>query len=153
MAASFQRVVIRILLATGWVAGTCVTLPASAASGGMDPTREFITTCTYGALAGGLVGAATLAFSDDPGNKIGNVAKGASLGLYVGIALGLYMISGPSGGEDDAAAAAAAGITKIDAPVKHSVAKSIQPPSFAVYPMLSERGVEGARAQFNLLSF
>ena len=119
----------------------------------MDPTREFITTCTYGALAGGLVGAATLAFSDDPGNKIGNVAKGASLGLYVGIALGLYMISGPSGGEDDAAATAAAGITKIDAPVKRSVAKSIQPPSFAVYPMLSERGVEGARAQFNLLSF
>lgn len=148
MAGSFQRNVVRILVLVIVVAGIVAASPARAAGGGTDPTREFITTCTYGALAGGLVGAATLAFSEDP--KIGNVAKGASLGLYVGIVLGLYMISGPSGGDDDAAAA---GTAQINAPEKRSISRSIRPPSFALYPLLGERGVEGARAQFSLVTF
>ena len=54
------------------------------------PEREFIMSCTYGVMAGTLVGAATLAFSSSPGNNLQNVARGASLGLYLGIALGYY---------------------------------------------------------------
>ncbi len=55
-----------------------------------SPEREFIMSCTYGVMAGTLVGAATLAFSSSPGNNLQNVARGASIGLYLGIALGYY---------------------------------------------------------------
>lgn len=54
--------------------------------------REFITSCTYGVMAGTLVGAAMLAFTDQPGENLSKVARGASLGLYVGILLGAYVI-------------------------------------------------------------
>jgi hypothetical protein len=54
--------------------------------------REFIMSCTYGVLAGGLVGAASLAFEDKPGDNLQRVARGASLGLYAGIALGYYTV-------------------------------------------------------------
>lgn len=46
----------------------------------------------YGVLAGTLVGAASLAFTEDPGNNLNHVARGASLGLYTGILLGLYVV-------------------------------------------------------------
>ena len=55
--------------------------------------KEFITSCTYGVLAGTLVGAASLAFTNQPGENLQQVARGASLGLYAGIALGFYVIS------------------------------------------------------------
>ncbi len=48
-------------------------------------------TSTYGALAGALVGAASLAFSEDPANHMSNISKGASIGLYAGILLGAYI--------------------------------------------------------------
>lgn len=54
--------------------------------------REFIASCTYGVLAGTLVGAASLAFTKRPGDNLNRVARGASLGLYTGILLGLYVI-------------------------------------------------------------
>jgi hypothetical protein len=57
-----------------------------------SPEREFIMSCTYGVLAGTLVGAATLAFTKQPGQNLQNVARGASLGLYAGIALGFYTV-------------------------------------------------------------
>ena len=53
--------------------------------------REFTTSVIYGTLAGTLVGAATLAFTTDPGGNLNNVARGASYGLYAGILLGLYV--------------------------------------------------------------
>lgn len=106
-------------------------------------TRDFITTCTYGAIAGGLVGAATLAFSEDPSKKVGNIARGASLGLYAGIAIGLYMIYGQNAMDEDAAAAA--GLTQYR-PV-------IKAPTFAFAPIVSERGLEGASAQYQILAF
>lgn len=53
--------------------------------------REFLMSCTYGILAGALVGAATLALEDDPSQKVNRIAKGASLGLYSGILLGAYV--------------------------------------------------------------
>ncbi len=54
--------------------------------------KEFIMSCTYGVLAGTLVGAATLAFTKNPGDNLQNVARGASLGLYAGIGLGYYTV-------------------------------------------------------------
>lgn len=57
-----------------------------------NPMREFTMSCTYGVLAGTLVGAATLAFTDQPGDNLNKVARGASLGLYAGILLGLYVV-------------------------------------------------------------
>ncbi len=55
-------------------------------------SKEFIASCMYGVLAGTLVGAASLAFTDRPGDNLNRVARGASLGLYTGIALGLYVV-------------------------------------------------------------
>lgn len=57
-----------------------------------SPEKEFIMSCTYGVLAGTLVGAASLAFEDDPGDNLQKVARGASIGLYVGIGLGFYTV-------------------------------------------------------------
>ena len=57
-----------------------------------SPTREFIMSCTYGVMAGTLVGAASLAFTDKPSDNMNKVARGASLGLYTGILLGIYVV-------------------------------------------------------------
>ena len=56
-----------------------------------DATREFVTSCVYGSIAGTLVGVASLAFTSQPGENLRNVARGASLGLYAGILLGAYV--------------------------------------------------------------
>lgn len=55
-------------------------------------SREFVSSCMYGVLAGTLVGAASLAFTKHPGDNLNRVARGASLGLYTGILLGLYVV-------------------------------------------------------------
>ncbi len=57
-----------------------------------EPLREFLMSCTYGVLAGSLVGAATLAFREQPGEHLKSIAVGASLGLYAGILLGSYIV-------------------------------------------------------------
>jgi hypothetical protein len=54
--------------------------------------REFILSCTYGVLAGTMMGAATLAFTERPSDHLYRVARGASLGLYAGILLGAYVV-------------------------------------------------------------
>src|ERR1700722_20222322 len=66
--------------------------PFAKANGG----KEFTTSVIYGTLAGTLVGAATLAFTTNPGDNLNNVARGASYGLYAGILLGLYVTYGVS---------------------------------------------------------
>lgn len=67
-----------------------LSLPAAHAA---DNTgREFMMSCTYGVLAGTLVGAASLAFTSRPGDNLNKVARGASLGLYTGILLGFYVV-------------------------------------------------------------
>lgn len=60
--------------------------------GSSTATREFIMSCTYGVLAGTLVGAASLAFVSKPSENLNRVARGASIGLYAGILLGLYVV-------------------------------------------------------------
>ncbi len=67
-----------------------------------EPMRDFIMSCSYGVLAGTLVGAATLAFSDKPGDNLNKIARGASFGLYAGILLGTYVLYGvPDGATED----------------------------------------------------
>lgn len=70
-----------------------------------NSTREFVMSCTYGVLAGTLVGAASLAFTKQPSKNMHRVARGASLGLYTGIVLGLYVVyvvPSLEGGDDEA---------------------------------------------------
>lgn len=66
-----------------------------------DPGREFLMSVTYGTLAGTLLGTASLAFTDKPGDKLQRIARGASLGLYFGILLGLYVVYGVSDESDE----------------------------------------------------
>lgn len=68
-----------------------LNVSAQNADPGRQKTREFLMSCTYGILTGTLVGAASLAFTDSPGDNLHRVARGASLGLYAGIALGYYI--------------------------------------------------------------
>lgn len=130
-----------------------------------EPIREFVLSAGYGVLAGGLVGAATLAFSDKPGENLNRIARGASIGLYAGIALGLYVVYGvpgddveeimvlnlPDGSQDSDGSQLSS--QRLQALSSRSVVKMIEPPRFTVAPVLGERGIEGAAAQMNLLRF
>jgi hypothetical protein len=58
--------------------------------------------CTYGVMAGTLVGVASLAFTTQPSENLNRVARGASIGLYAGILLGLYVVYIVPGLEEDA---------------------------------------------------
>lgn len=132
-----------------------VTVGAADVALAGDPARDFMVSCSYGVLAGTLVGGATLAFSDMPGDNLNKVARGASLGLYAGILLGLYVIyGGPANEEDDGAAAAAAQLGA-SAPLEHrrqsQMAQTM--PSFVVAPILGGHGLEGAQAQAQVFSF
>lgn len=68
-----------------------------------NQAREFVMSCTYGVMAGTLVGAASLAFTSKPSDNLNRVARGASIGLYLGIALGLYVVYIVPGLEEEAA--------------------------------------------------
>jgi len=72
------------------IASLLIVSPGAFASTG----KEFTTSVIYGTLAGALVGAATLAFTSNPGDNLNNVARGASYGLYAGILLGIYVTYG-----------------------------------------------------------
>ena len=63
-------------------------MPAKAKASEM---RTFLLSCAYGTVIGAAVGLATVAISDDPGSKSQNIARGASIGLYAGIGLGIYL--------------------------------------------------------------
>lgn len=120
-----------------------VSVPATAFAQGqtaggapVNSTREFMLSATYGALAGALVGGASLAFSDRPGDNLNKVARGASLGLYAGILLGLYVVYGSRGGssyDDDAAL--------------------YTEPKLLIAPVVTDRGLEGAEARYSVLNF
>ena len=98
--------------------------------------REFVLSCSYGVLAGTLVGAATLAFSDKPGDNLNKIARGASLGLYAGMLLGFYVMYGDSGPDED-----------------EEDIVMIEPPRLLVAPIIADRGLEGAAAQYTVFKF
>lgn len=109
-----------------------------------DQTREFMLSATYGALAGTLVGAATLAFSDKPGENLNKVARGASLGLYAGILLGLYVAYGSSNSDADDAAAQ---LKNTSYKLQHRAL------DLMVAPVIGDRGLEGAQASYTVIHF
>lgn len=133
--------------------------------------REFVMSCSYGVLAGTLVGAASLAFSDRPGDNLNKIARGASIGLYAGILLGLYVVYGVSaeGGEEAPTAEELTSLGDVRLPLtwpkRPTVSLSLAGKtvgSFAgnftgktvmVMPIVSERGLVGAAAQLSILSF
>ena len=78
------------------IVGSSLLAPVAHAD---EELKKFLRTCTYGVIAGGLVGAASLAFSEDPGSNLNPIARGASLGLYGGIAVGLIGMN-PESQED-----------------------------------------------------
>jgi len=97
--------------------------------GGSLP-KEFMTSVTYGVLAGTLVGAATLAFTKSPGENLNKIARGASLGLYLGIGLGFYVVYGVDDGREDDLG----GVGQFKLSKKHSL------PKLALYPIFTEKG-------------
>lgn len=102
-------------------------------------SREIITSATYGVLAGTIVGSATLAFTENPGDNLSRIARGASLGLYAGLILGFYVTYGVSSEAEY---------------YEEGVQVWREPPKFALIPLSDERGhIEGASAQWNFHRF
>lgn len=103
------------------------------------PVKEFVMSCTYGVLAGTLVGAASLAFTSQPGENLHRVARGASLGLYAGIALGFYVVYGVPDETEN---------------YEDPTVFRMKPTKIALLPILDEQGtVDGARIQYYIRSF
>lgn len=76
------------------LAGAVLVSPVREARAASQEARVFLLTSTYGVMAGSLTGLASLAFYSKPSAHMRNVAVGASLGLYMGIALGAYLLYG-----------------------------------------------------------
>ncbi len=114
-----------------------VSLPRASAQ--VSPPKEFITSVTYGVLAGTLMGIASLAFTRNPGDNLNKIARGASLGLYLGIALGLYVTYG---------------VGDEPPPDDLGYRRPIKEPDFIVYPIISENAsIEGVAGMYKAFSF
>lgn len=112
--------------------GLALVSPAARAD---SASREFVMSCTYGVLAGTLVGAAMLAFTDQPGENLSKVARGASIGLYTGILLGLYVVYGVDENEEEP--------DMLNGP-SEGWRRTKTAPTWALVPTFGERGVDGA---------
>lgn len=58
-----------------------------------EELKKFLTSCGYGTLAGAGLGLASLVFEKKPNESYGNIARGASLGLYAGIGYGFILLN------------------------------------------------------------
>jgi hypothetical protein len=122
-----------------------LSLPSAWAVEGENTTREFIMSCTYGVMAGTLVGAASLAFTHKPGDNLNRVARGASLGLYTGILLGVYVVyivPGLESTEEEADPVAAFG-----------AGKRTPPPVIFTPIFTAQSKLDGYKADWTVLSF
>lgn len=110
-----------------------------------NQARSFIRACTFGVLTGALVGTAMLAFEDQPGENLQQIARGASLGLYVGIGLGLWVMYGNPGGSSEPS----------NDELLNAIGDgaSLEPPPVYLVPLISENRIEGAMALYNLATF
>lgn len=117
-----------------------------------DSTKEFLMACTYGVLTGTLVGAATLAFRDKPGDNLKSIARGASLGLYAGILLGVYVVyfvpTAGDPGDPESPADAPEDLPKVEGPLEEDAFRPV------FYPIFSENNrLEGAGVDLKILTF
>lgn len=128
-----------------WIVAIAVSLflvaPPSHANTNM---REFIMSCTYGVLAGTLVGAAMLAFTDQPGDHLSKVARGASIGLYAGILLGVYVVYGVDDKETEP--------DLMNGP-SEGWQRPLQRTQWAIVPTLHQSRPDGAAWTGTILSF
>lgn len=103
-----------------------------------NPGREFIMSCTYGVLAGTLVGAASLAFVGKPGDNLNRVARGASYGLYAGILLGFYVVYI---------------VPSMETPEDDQLPALNNKRRWDVAPVFSPQGLDGVQAQWTVTRF
>lgn len=75
------------------VAALMIASPSFAAG---ENLINFLKTCGWGTVIGAGAGAVSLAFTDKPSDHTGDIARGASLGLYGGIAYGLIDLNQPT---------------------------------------------------------
>lgn len=83
---------LKIFFNTVFLSGLLLLSPQLANA---EELKNFLLSCAYGTAAGAALGLSTVAFAEDPSSKTVNIAKGASLGLYAGMAIGWYMNYGP----------------------------------------------------------
>ncbi|MBN8541637.1 MAG: hypothetical protein J0L82_14695 [Deltaproteobacteria bacterium] len=133
------------VILTGVLSAILVTPRAAKA----EPMRDFVMSCSYGVLAGTLVGAATLAFSDKPGDNLNKVARGASFGLYAGILLGLYVVYGVPN-QEEADIRDQLGQYQFNLQPGRRVAEL---PRLLISPVMGERGVEGGEVRYSFYRF
>ena len=123
--------------------------------GRADSNREFLLSCTYGILAGALVGAASLAVEDDPSAKVHRVARGASLGLYSGILLGLYVVYVVPAQLQNEDAEDLRRYEERVLPGDYGIRKKMefQPPRVALLPVFENQRLTGAALSYNIANF
>ncbi len=92
----FTRVGQLLLVGALIFTGSKVNAEQKSGSSPSGPLQAFMLTTTYGVIAGTLTGLASLAFYEEPSTKTKNIAVGASLGLYVGIIMGAWIVYSPS---------------------------------------------------------
>jgi hypothetical protein len=126
--------------------------------------REFLLSCTYGVLAGALVGAASLAVEDNPSDKVHRVARGASLGLYTGILLGLYVVYVvPAQIEAEQEENLEEQYEDVIDPEDYGLRREplrfksqmrvIEPPKLTIYPVMENQRITGAAFNYSIVRF
>lgn len=127
-----------------------------------DAGREFLLSCTYGVLAGALVGAASLAVEDNPGDKLHRVARGASLGLYTGILLGLYVVyvvpaqleaEEQKELDEEYEQSIDADDYGYENAIKVQRQFSYKPPKLLIHPVIENNRVTGAALNYSIIRF
>jgi len=84
-----KKTAIAVMLTTCFA--FCVPAPVcKAASSSLEVV---LTDSLWGAGIGALAGAATLAFVDDAGDHTARIYQGAAIGLFLGMAFGVYELS------------------------------------------------------------
>lgn len=127
-----------------------ITLPQVSRA---DAGREFLLSCTYGVLAGALVGAASLAVEDNPSDKVHRVARGASLGLYSGILLGLYVVYVVPAQLEAEEEEELEQIQETIEPDDYGRLMRYKPPKLTFYPVVEQNRITGAAVNYSVIRF
>lgn len=76
-----------------WIVALSLLMSGSQAFAVEGDLGRFLKACAWGTAIGAATGVVTLAFESKPSEHTVNVARGASLGLYGGIAYGLLQMN------------------------------------------------------------
>lgn len=78
-----------------WILSLSLLISSSQAFAVEGALGRFLKSCAWGMAIGTAVGTVTLAFEEKPSEHTINIARGASLGLYGGIAYGMLQMNPP----------------------------------------------------------